>query len=71
MASTKEAPNAHQPLTVPILTAASMLGISRSTFYELLAAGEFEIIKVGRRTLVLVDSLKAFVEARRDIRRAE
>jgi excisionase family DNA binding protein len=44
----------HEPLTVPIRTAAIMLGIGRSTLYELLDAGEIETIKVGRRRLVLV-----------------
>jgi len=55
----------HEPLTVPIRTAATMLGIGRSTLYELLDAGEIETIKVGRRRLVLVAGLKAFVESKR------
>jgi excisionase family DNA binding protein len=61
--------SAHEPLTVSVLTAAGMLGISRSRIYELLATGEIETIKIGRRNLVLVESLKTFVEVRRYPRR--
>jgi excisionase family DNA binding protein len=42
-----------------------MLGIGRSTLYLCIAEGQIETIKVGRSTLVPVDSLKAFVAARR------
>jgi len=42
-----------------------MLGLSRSKFYMLLADGEFEIVKVGRCTLVVVASLHRFVERQR------
>lgn len=37
-------------------------GLGRSKFYELIAAGEIEVVKVGRRTLVPDASLRAFVE---------
>ena len=53
------------PLTVRVPTAVQMLGLSRSKFYLLLADGEFEIIKVGRCTLVVVASLHRFVERQR------
>lgn len=54
-----------EPVAVRIPRAAAMLGIGRSTLYLCIAAGEIETIKVGRSTLVPVDSLKAFVAARR------
>lgn len=54
-----------EPVTVRIRQAAAMLGIGRSTLYLCIAAGEIETIKVGRATLVPVDSLKAFVASRR------
>jgi hypothetical protein len=50
------------PITVRVPTALRMLGLSRSKFYTLLGDGEFEIIKVGRCTLVVVASLHRFVE---------
>jgi len=54
-----------EPITVRIPTALQMLGLSRSKFYMLVADGEFEILKVGRCTLVLVASLHRFVERQR------
>lgn len=48
-----------EPITVRIPTALQMLGLSRSKFYMLVADGEFDIVKVGRCTLVLVASLPA------------
>ena len=53
------------PLTVRIPQAAAMLGIGRSTLYLFIASGEIETIKVGRATLVPVETLEAFVASRR------
>lgn len=54
-----------EPLAVRIPLAAQMLGIGKSTLYEMIASGEIETIKVGRSTLVPTDSLRAFLERRR------
>ncbi|WP_331458740.1 helix-turn-helix domain-containing protein [Sphingopyxis sp. H050] len=43
-----------------------MLGIGKSTLYEMIAAGEIETIKIGRSTLVPTDSLRAFLARRRN-----
>jgi excisionase family DNA binding protein len=43
------------------------IGISRSTLYLLIAAGEIEIIKLGSSTLVLTESLKALIAKRRSL----
>ena len=40
-------------------------GISRSTLYVLIAQGEIEVIKLGASTLVLTESLRGYVQARR------
>jgi excisionase family DNA binding protein len=53
-----------QRITVPLKTALDMLGVGRTTFYSLIAQGEIDVIKVGRSTLVVVASIKAFVEER-------
>lgn len=42
-----------------------MTGIGRSKLYELIQAGEIEIIKIGSMTLVPVDSLQSFISVRR------
>lgn len=42
-----------------------MIGLSRSKLYEFIKAGDIEAIKVGRSTLIPVDSLTQFINARR------
>ncbi len=49
-------------LLLPIPEAHWQVGVGRSKFYEYVAAGEIEIVKVGRRTLVPQESLRAFVD---------
>jgi excisionase family DNA binding protein len=51
-----------RPLTVRIREACRLTGIGRSKLYELIAAGEIEIIKVGAITLVPVASLTRFLQ---------
>ena len=55
------------PLAVRVPQAAAMLGISRSKLYEFIQSGEIEIVKIGRATLLPVDSLGRFVEKHRNI----
>ena len=51
-----------RPLTVRIREACRLTGISRSKFYELIAEGEIEIVKLGSITLVPVAGLERFLE---------
>ena len=55
-----------EAITVRVPIAIRMLGLSRSKFYLLMAHGEFEIVKVGRCTLVVVASLRSFIERLRN-----
>jgi excisionase family DNA binding protein len=41
--------------------ALAMIGIGRTNFYELVAAGKIETVKIGRRRLVHMASLKILV----------
>jgi excisionase family DNA binding protein len=45
----------------PVDEAASMLGIGRTSLYELVKRGDLEICKIGRRALIPDSSLQAFV----------
>ena len=56
---------ASDPITVRIRRAVELTGIGRSKMYELIAAGEIDVVKVGSSTLVIFASLKAFVDRRR------
>ena len=53
------------PISVRIPDAVRMTGLSRSKIYLLIAAGDLEAAKVGRSTVVSVESLKAVIHARR------
>lgn len=50
--------NGAEPLAVRIPDAVRMTGISRSKLYELIASGELDTVKVGRCTLVPMESLR-------------
>jgi excisionase family DNA binding protein len=56
---------AAEPLAVRIPQAAQMLGIGKSTLYEIIASGEIETIKIGRSTVVPIESLRSFLLQRR------
>ncbi|GAB0061229.1 MULTISPECIES: helix-turn-helix domain-containing protein [Pseudomonas] len=50
------------PLSVSVEDAARIVGYSRSGVYELIAAGDLKAFKIGRRRLILMTELKAWVE---------
>jgi excisionase family DNA binding protein len=47
-------------LLVQVPVAARMLGIGRTKIYELVSAGELELVHIGCRALVPVDSVQSF-----------
>lgn len=49
------------PITVRIPEAIAMTGIGRSKLYELIQGGDLDVVKVGRCTLVTVESLRRLV----------
>ena len=55
-------------LLLTVSDAARRLGISRSLFYELLAAGEIESIHVGRLRRIPAAALADYVERQRRVR---
>ena len=59
----------HRPLLLSVAEVAMLLGVHRSTVYDLLAAGELRSTTLGRRRLIPRAALEEFV-ARLD-RRAE
>lgn len=48
-------------VTAPIPDACRVSGLSRSEIYRRLATGEILAVKSGSRTLVLMDSLRAYL----------
>ena len=59
------APSIAQPLSVRVKDACRLTGIGRSKLYELIAAGEIEVVKVGTITLIPMDSLQLFLDRSR------
>jgi excisionase family DNA binding protein len=55
-----------QKIAYPIPEAAEVIGIGRSKFYELLAAGEIESIYIGKRRLIPHDELVKLIERHRE-----
>ncbi|WP_347269710.1 helix-turn-helix domain-containing protein [Rhizorhabdus histidinilytica] len=50
------------PYLCSILDAANMLGIGRTKLYEMLTTGELVSMQIGKRRLVKVDSITAFIQ---------
>ena len=44
--------------------AARMIGVGRTKLYELIAAGEVDVVKLGKSTRVTTASLRALIQKR-------
>ena len=51
-----------EPLTVTVAGARHALGIGTTKIYELIGEGRLRTVKIGRRTLIRIDSIHALVE---------
>ena len=49
------------PIAVSIMDAAKALGLGRTSIYAMIADGRLEVVKAGRRTLVVVNSMRRLV----------
>jgi len=47
---------------LPIPDACAGLGVGRSMLYEMAARGDVQIVRIGRRALVTVSSVDAYVD---------
>ena len=63
--SDSDARSAAAPISLRIPEAIRMTGIRRSRLYELMRDGEIDYAKDGSSTLILFESLKAYVERQR------
>jgi len=53
------------PLLLTIPQAAQLLSIGRTLTYELIAAGELEVVHINRAARVPLDAVEAFIAQRR------
>lgn len=56
------------PLLLTITQAAGLLGVGRTTAYELVAEGQLEVVHIGRCARVPADAVEAFVQRLREQR---
>jgi excisionase family DNA binding protein len=50
------------PMAVSIAQAVGLTGVGRSTLYKAIQRGELPIRKAGRRTLLLTDDLRRWIQ---------
>jgi hypothetical protein len=50
-----------EPITVTFPQGERVSGFSRSKLYELAGAGDIDVIKSGRRSLIIFESLKRYI----------
>lgn len=48
--------------TVTVAEAIQRFGIARTKLYELIREGDIEAVKLGRRTLIRTESVRAFID---------
>lgn len=51
-----------EPVTVTIDGAKKATGLGTTKLYELIAEGKLKTVKIGRRTLVKTESIRALVD---------
>lgn len=49
-------------ITVSINDAAKALGVGRSKIYQLIRSGDLNFVKIGRRSLITVTSIRELVD---------
>ena len=49
------------PICVGVDEAARLIGVARSMLYEMISKGDIQTFKLGRRRLIRVKTLEAFV----------
>lgn len=50
-----------EPVTITISNAMSVIGIGQTKIYELMNNGTLQTVRVGRRRLVKIESIRALV----------
>ena len=53
--------NTLERLLVPIDDGAAIIGVKRTKFYSIINDGHIPLVKIGRKSLVSVEALKAYV----------
>jgi excisionase family DNA binding protein len=64
MSISSSGPDLHptEPITVTVATAKQLSGLGNTTIWALIRDGKLKVVRVGRRTLVVFNSLKAVLQ---------
>lgn len=60
-----------EPYLASITDAQRALGIGRTTAYRLIGAGKLETVKIGRRTLIKIASIKSLAGEAQHLRQSD
>jgi len=52
-----------EPLAISINDTAKALGLGRTSIYALISEGRLDAFKLGRRTLIKMESIRRLIEA--------
>lgn len=52
------------PFTTSVSETAKALGLGRTKIYELIAEGRLETVRIGRRRLIKVESIRLLLDGR-------
>jgi excisionase family DNA binding protein len=55
-------PTSAKPISVTVKIAREITGLGNTTIYELIKRGELKTVSIGRRRLILFDSLEALIK---------
>lgn len=53
----------HQPIAYSVSDACRVSSLGRTKIYQLIAEGKLEVRKLGKRTLILADSLENLIRS--------
>ena len=53
-------PPNNPPILISVAEAARLLGVGRSTVYDIIGRGDLRVAKIGRRTLVSVAEVETY-----------
>lgn len=54
-----------EPIALRVMPAVALSGLPKTRLYELMNSGELPFVRDGGRRLILLDDLRAYLEARR------
>ena len=61
MPNPSKLPSSHEVISARLPYVTAVTGLSRSAIYRAITRGDIKVIKLGRSTLVMMDSVRAYL----------